>query len=602
MGRILLVLACLAATVVVPIVATGDGDSPQAADRREQAQWRRPTAAAWLEPGRICVVANSRSGTLSRVAVANRRIIDETPVAARIADLVPLGDSGRLLVLDDKSHELIVVRYDAAGRLAFEARAAVSPYPIRITVSPDRAEAAVACLWSRCIDVVALRPRDSAEPAEVWNAAFPQVVATIPLSFNPRAIAFTPDGERLLVADAFGGNLAVIDWRTRKVAAVHRLDGHNLHGFAVDVERRTVAVVGQQLDPQLPATAANLRSGALLKNRLWRMAYDRLSEPTPLAATEVEIVELDQYGVGAGDPIAVALTPGGETLIALGGTAETIIVGGDGAIRRRYDVGSRPVALLPTPDERAVLVVNRLDDSLSLVDLQTQRVDKISLGPTPKPYPRDRGEVMFFDARPTPGGRMSCHSCHPDGHTNGLTSDTFGDGDYGNPKRVLSLRGTALTDHWSWNGQLRELRDQIRQSLESTMHQSPVGPERHDDLVAFLHTLPFAPAPEPKPLDEADRKLLERGRLLFDKWKCGGCHIGPLTYTSQGVFDVSLRDERGLAKFNPPSLRGVGQGAAFFHDGRAASLDEVLHVYQHQVPAGASEADLDAVVRFLRSL
>src|SRR5262249_22813645 len=116
------------------------------------------------------------------------------------------------------------------------------------------------------------------------------------------------------------------------------------------------------------------------------------------------------------------------------------------------------------------------------------------------------------------------------------------------------------------------------------------------------HTLPFAPPPAPKPRDEADRKLLERGRDLFQAWKCGDCHIGPLTYTSQGTYDVGLRDETGLAKFNPPSLRGVGQGAAFFHDNRAATLEDVLHVYRHQIPTDAADTDLDAVIRFLRSL
>jgi cytochrome c peroxidase len=117
-----------------------------------------------------------------------------------------------------------------------------------------------------------------------------------------------------------------------------------------------------------------------------------------------------------------------------------------------------------------------------------------------------------------------------------------------------------------------------------------------------LHTLPLPPPLEPKPRDEVDRQRLERGLALFAAWNCGECHVGPLTYTSQGSYDVGLRDERGLAKFNPPSLRGVGHGAAFFHDNRAQTLDEGFRVYGHRVPDNATDADFDALVRFLRSL
>jgi DNA-binding beta-propeller fold protein YncE len=590
-------------TIIVAIGAVMGGDTPPpATDHRERALLRRPTAAVWLEADRICAVANSRSGTLSRVDVANRRVLDEARVAERIADLVRLDDFGRLLVLDDKSQELIVVRYDAAGRFMFDARTAVSSYPARVRVSPDGAEAVVVGLWSRRLDVLALRPAENTPPAETWNAAFPQVVATIALPFNPGSIAFLPDGDRLLVADAFGGNLAMVDWRRRRIAALHRLDGHNLHGMAVDAERREVVLVGQRLDSQLPATAENVRSGAFLKNRLWRIDFDRLADATPLPAEEWGVVELDQDGRGAADPTAVSMTSAGDALIALGGAAQIVVLDGDGEIRRRCDVGARPVALLSTVDEQAALVVNRLDDSLSVVDLKSGEVAKISLGPMPELYPRDRGEAAFFDARASADGRMSCHSCHTEGHTNGLTADTLGDGSYGNPKRILTLLGTSLTDPWSWNGELRELRDQVRQSLETTMHATSAGPDRYDDLVAFLHTLPFPPAPDPKPRSATDRRLLERGRDLFAHHACGNCHVGPLTYTSPVSSDVGLRDELGLKKFNPPSLRGVGQGAGFFHDNRAATLEEVLRLYRHQWPDGATDDDADALVRFLRSL
>jgi cytochrome c peroxidase len=58
----------------------------------------------------------------------------------------------------------------------------------------------------------------------------------------------------------------------------------------------------------------------------------------------------------------------------------------------------------------------------------------------------------------------------------------------------------------------------------------------------------------------------------------------------------------GKKTFNPPSLRGVGHGTAFFHDGRAATLEEVFTRHRHQIPNDMPRTDLDDLLAFLRSL
>jgi cytochrome c peroxidase len=80
------------------------------------------------------------------------------------------------------------------------------------------------------------------------------------------------------------------------------------------------------------------------------------------------------------------------------------------------------------------------------------------------------------------------------------------------------------------------------------------------------------------------------------------CHIPPLTFTSHDVFDVGLPDENKLAKFNPPSLRGVGQGQSFLHDARATRLEDVFDVYGHQLRGELADADRADLLRFLRGL
>ena len=81
---------------------------------------------------------------------------------------------------------------------------------------------------------------------------------------------------------------------------------------------------------------------------------------------------------------------------------------------------------------------------------------------------------------------MSCHSCHTDGHTNSLLSDTLGDGSYGAPKRVPSLLGVAATGPWTWTGSIPRLEDQVRKSIVTTMHGAKPTDQQVADLTAYL--------------------------------------------------------------------------------------------------------------------
>jgi hypothetical protein len=158
-----------------------------------------------------------------------------------------------------------------------------------------------------------------------------------------------------------------------------------------------------------------------------------------------------------------------------------------------------------------------------------------------------------------------------------------------------------LTDPWGWDGQTRYLSDQARKSLEETMHARKVTADQVADLTSFLAALP-QPPPAGPPASPEDRAQVERGRRVFEAKGCSHCHVPPLTYSSHGVHDVGFADEKGLRRFNPPSLRGVGHGIRFLHDSRAASLEEVFGRYRHKVGDGLPPDDLADLLRFLRSL
>src|SRR5581483_632524 len=98
-----------------------------------------------------------------------------------------------------------------------------------------------------------------------------------------------------------------------------------------------------------------------------------------------------------------------------------------------------------------------------------------------------------------------------------------------------------------------------------------------------------------------DEEAFKRGRKVFSQQKCATCHAPPI-YTSAKTFDVGIHDELGGKHFNPPSLRGVSQGGPYFHDNRAASLEEVFGRYRHQLSGALSSQELRDLLHFLGSL
>jgi cytochrome c peroxidase len=384
--------------------------------------------------------------------------------------------------------------------------------------------------------------------------------------------------------------------------AVHELAGHNLRGLALDAGRKQLLVSHQILNQRAATTRENIGRGVLMANVVRVLPLERVLSRADLGAVG-RLLRLGTTGAGAGDPAGLAAVDAEQIAVALAGVNQVALVRMDGGAARRIGVGRRPTAVLGGAGNMPLVVINTFDDSLGLVDVKSGTVTRtLPLGPQPLLGPKERGELLFYDARLGRDGWLSCHSCHGDGHTNGLLADTLGDNTYGTPKRTLTLMNTALTDPWAWNGEIKYLHDQVQKSLLETMHSRPATADQVNDLVSFLHTLPPPPPAEPVRADEADRRRVERGRAIFQEHGCSHCHIPPLTYSSHETHDVGFSDERGQRRFNPPSLRGVSQGYHFLHDNRAATLEDVFTQFRHKVGDGISPTDLADLLRFLRSI
>ncbi len=555
---------------------------------------RRPSALVLVEGGQKLLIANRDSGTLAVLDTSTRKVISETKIGRKLAGLAinPAGD--HLLVADEEAGELITLSY-RHGTMREVGRRQVGRSPVSVQIAGDGTHAVVACLWSRRLVILEL--------ASLFRTAAPgdRPPVVLDLAFAPRLQLATPGTSKVIVADAFGGKLAVVDTSRSKLESVRDLNVHNIRGLSVSPDGKGLWLTHQVLHAQGHTTPGDIRTGNLLTNNVRRLALASVLDPLADVLGNERSYSLGDVERGAGDPADVTEIASGRLLVAQAGVNELAIGQPELGLWTRLELGSRPTAIVVDAERGLGYVANTFGDSISVVSLQEPKVvATIRLGVPAVLKDEERGELLFFDARLSFESWFSCHSCHTDGHTSGRLNDNFTDGSFGTPKRILSLLGAKDTGPWAWNGRMMDLKSQVRTSLKSTMQGPTPTANQVRELTAYLNTL-AAPPSVATARGTVDEVAVKRGRKVFSRQKCATCHTPP-TYTSPKTYDVGLRDEVGGSQFNPPSLRGVSQGGPYFHDNRAVSLEDVLKRYNHELFGKLPEQDLTDLLTFLRSL
>lgn len=289
-------------------------------------------------------------------------------------------------------------------------------------------------------------------------------------------------------------------------------------------------------------------------------------------------------------------------------------------------------------------------------------------GNLPSPARIDLGRRLFFEPRLSGDGSVSCSSCHQPGRrwSDGLATALGADG------RVLerstpSLVNVGYSRMLMWDGRFRTLEEQALAPLENP-HEMNADME---EVVRLLRTdrryrAAFAAAYPGEPMDQSalaralaafQRTLVSRDSR-FDAWvageagalsveevegfavfldpargNCAVCHQPP-TFSDDGFHDIGL-DARADASeeapedvgryaviplaimhgaFKTPGLRDVEHTAPYFHDGSAATLEDVVDHYvdvgpKHQAGLSPTLTDIDlspderrALIAFLKAL
>ena len=436
-------------------------------------------------------------------------------------------------------------------------------------------------------------------------------VARIPVLREPVAAALTPDGATLVVTnhlpagrsdqDHVAGAVSLIDTRSRNVRTTIDLPNGStdLQGLCLSPDGTYAYVTHVLGRHQLPTTQIE---------RGW-INTNALSVINLKANTWFNTVLLDDVDLGAANPWDVKCTAdGGHLVVSLSGTHELCLIDRKElhAKLSRAAAGEQVTAVVKTPEDvrndlsflvgskrrvrlpgkgprglaligTKVVATEYFSDSLAIVDLEGAEAGKarlVSLRASSAPVSEvRRGEMLFHDAEICFQKWQSCASCHPgSGRTDVLNWDLLNDG-IGNPKNTRSL----LVAHRTPPSMSLGVRDSAEVAVRAGIQYIQFAVRPDSDAVAidrYLESL--KPVPSPYLVDGEPGPAAERGEKVFQDAGCASCHSGPL-YTNGRLYDVGTGlDVDSNEAFDTPTLIEVWRTAPYLHDGRAATIRDVL--------------------------
>lgn len=242
------------------------------------------------------------------------------------------------------------------------------------------------------------------------------------------------------------------------------------------------------------------------------------------------------------------------------------------------------------------------------------------------------GRLLFYDARLSRDGTISCGSCHqqPSAFTQHGHALSHGIDDLLTQRNSMPLQNLAWLSDFGWDGGVHDLDlfavspiqkpnemaetlpnvlDKLRlDSAYLLLFQKAFGNSEIDTehflkaISQFMLTLVSANSRYDKYIRNEGETLNaeELAGLSLFKQKCASCHAGELftdqTYRNNGLKITNSEDIGRAAislnyadkyKFRVPSLRNVAQTFPYMHDGRLGTLQEVLSHYETGVQAHA---------------
>ncbi len=293
----------------------------------------------------------------------------------------------------------------------------------------------------------------------------------------------------------------------------------------------------------------------------------------------------------------------------------------------------------------------QLDAALALVLPTAPALTETPLGLPRAPFPEynptsaDKvalGKLLFFDPRLS-GGSLACATCHDPAHgwssPEALTKNASGQL---NQRHTPSLWNLAYHEEFYWDGRAEPLEAQILGHWRGQMGSVPAevcerlaGIPRYaahfqrsfdgeinrdraaEALAAFVRNLLYGNSAwdrfEAGDANAVSAQVIAGSKVFNERAGCATCHMPPL-YTDLRYHRIEAlgRADAGRAlvsnltsdegAFKTPSLRGVRFTAPFFHDGSAATLDQLLDRLEASGSPVLSPEERAALLAFMDAL
>ncbi|MEZ4432083.1 MAG: hypothetical protein R3F65_06685 [bacterium] len=280
-----------------------------------------------------------------------------------------------------------------------------------------------------------------------------------------------------------------------------------------------------------------------------------------------------------------------------------------------HPTGRGPRGIALSSDGRTAWIDLALDHAITRVTLPEGTADPIEAtrtrptGAIPYTPAALRGRRIFHDATDThltPSGVVACATCHPQGGEDGLAWFLHHDTIPRKLRRTPPAHGArAALAPYHWDGEFDDIATLTRATIRALMD----GDALLIDAAAVAEWLDLLPPPPGRPaFDPADAALINRGEALFITAGCADCHPPPLYADARrhAVLPPAADPDARLDAADTPSLRAVRARPPYLHDGRAATLRDVLTTHnpddRHGITSHLSSADLAALVRYLEAL
>jgi YVTN family beta-propeller protein len=311
-------------------------------------------------------------------------------------------------------------------------------------------------------------------------------------------------------------------------------------------------------------------------------------------------------GTALAEPFDVAIDPAGVIYVAAQGTDRIGVLDSSGNVLARIEVSNTPGAMIDTHHKRGprglalgpgrLYVLNRLSDTISVIDTQTRAVTReVALASHDAMPPALRtGRKFLYDAKLSGNGTMSCAACHIDGDVDGIAWDL---GDPGGsmqaqptqpypfnlnltaihpmkgPMTTQTLRGLADMEPLHWRGDRATFQD-FNGAFVSLLGANQLATADMDLFAGFGTSVTHPPNPN----QELDRRFLltpstnnqwagyqafqmSVGNIPpFGPVSCSTCHTLPRGTNRMIVSSTVIIETQQL---KVPQLRNVYRKAGF---------------------------------------